>query len=166
MLKNKSGQVLIEGMVAMSIITISVLGIFSLAITSWSIGRTTSDQFIAANLAGEGLEIAKNILDSNVQANRSWNAGAADGLYEVDYQSTDFSHALNNESNAQFLKYGANNQGVNVYSYSFGTDTKFKRYIKLENLDNGNRILATAKVVFPGKLIKEVVVATEFLNWR
>ena len=57
-LNRSSGQVLIEAMVAISIVTVGLLGIFSVLSRSLSLNRTVADNYVAANLAAEGIEIS------------------------------------------------------------------------------------------------------------
>ncbi len=157
------GQMLIESLLAMGIITVGVVGVVGLA--SRSIGQTrgVSDQFVAVNLAAEGLEVSKNILDSNVVNGRPWNEGFAPGDYEVDYTSDSLSslsgspHALRFDSSS------------GLYSYSgLGSLTSFKRTITIEQV-NQYQIRARSKVDWlsrEGNKNRSVVLETDFLNWR
>ena len=75
----RDGQLLTEAIVAMGIFAIAIVGIIGIIARAVHEGRTVGDQFIAANLAAEGLEVTKNIIDSNVINKDAWNAGIAPG---------------------------------------------------------------------------------------
>lgn len=62
--KNK-GQSLLELIVAIGIILACTIATLTLVITSIQAGRKGSDKIIATNLAREGIEIVRNIRDSN-----------------------------------------------------------------------------------------------------
>ena len=46
------------------------------------------NQFVAFHQAEEGLELTRNMRDSNWLQNRSWRAGLADGTYEVAFATS------------------------------------------------------------------------------
>ena len=70
--KNK-GQSLLELIVAIGIILACTIATLTLVITSIQAGRKGSDKIIATNLAREGIEIVRNIRDSNWLSGNSWN---------------------------------------------------------------------------------------------
>ena len=73
------GQLLIEAMVAVSLMLVGLLGIFGVLSRSLGLSRVAADQFVAVNLASEGIEIAKNLLDSNIKQGLAWNSNFVDG---------------------------------------------------------------------------------------
>ncbi|MFA6495160.1 MAG: hypothetical protein WC246_02430 [Candidatus Paceibacterota bacterium] len=64
--KNRSGQVLVETMVALSVATIGILGTMSVLAQSMATAKFVGDQYVASYLAAEGIEDAKFTIDSNV----------------------------------------------------------------------------------------------------
>src|SRR3989344_6064232 len=86
--RHEQGQILVELMVAISVMVIGLLGIFTLLSESLGLNRVAADQYIAANLAAEGVEGAKNILEHNVIERNPWNEGLErDGEFGVEYSS-------------------------------------------------------------------------------
>jgi type II secretory pathway pseudopilin PulG len=83
---NKNGYLLIESVVAITMVTVGLLGIFSLLSRSLSLNRVVSDRYVAAYLAAEGLEIIKNLIDNNVLAGLAWNVNLEEGSYQFDYK--------------------------------------------------------------------------------
>lgn len=75
--KNKKlGFTLIELIIAIGVFTVGILGAFSLALANLRIARENQDRVIAADLAREGLELVRNIRDTNwlrLQANEDCN---------------------------------------------------------------------------------------------
>lgn len=75
--REQFGQGLLETTVAIGVIVTGLLGGLSLIIASLAAGKQTADQIIASNLALEGLEVVRNIRDSNYLAGVAWDAGLA-----------------------------------------------------------------------------------------
>ena len=61
---SRRGQTLVEALVALSILTTGFFGIVSLLTKSFQLNRTTMNDTQATYLAAEGIEIAKNLIDS------------------------------------------------------------------------------------------------------
>jgi len=68
-IKNNKGQGLVEMVIALAVIVTGVIGALSLAVSALSSSKESETRIIAANLAREGIEVARNIRDSN------WLAG-------------------------------------------------------------------------------------------
>ena len=89
--KNQNGFTLLEMIVAVGIITFSALGIFSAVARYSQQTQQERDNLVAAYLCQEGIEIVKNIRDTNwVSAAPSWKNGltsCASGC-EADYSSS------------------------------------------------------------------------------
>ena len=111
-LNNREGQLLVESVIAIGIFTIAIVGIVGVIARAVHEGRTVGNQFIAADLAAEGVEVTKNILDSNAlnsggSTGGAWNAGVQPGIYEVDYTSTstgpDIGLSLTNLNSLHYL---------------------------------------------------------------
>lgn len=83
----KSGFTLIETIIGIAVVALVVTAATSLTTTSLTIGRTSINQFAAFHQAEEGLEITRNIRDSNWLQNKSWRAGLANGTYAIAFAS-------------------------------------------------------------------------------
>lgn len=144
--KNNQGFTLVEVLISMVIIVIGTVGAF-LAIQG-AITQTTlsSSQSIAAYLAQEGIEIVRNIRDTNYIRHRSWDEGIPEGnCLEADYTSNGLSSC---GSQPRYLS--VNGQGF--YNYSSGTTTQFKRKIGIEKPDdNEMRVTVTIEWQEKGK---------------
>lgn len=84
---------MIEAIVGLSVLLVGMLGIINLLTDSMRTSDIIASQFVAANLAAEGIEVTKNIIDDLIIKSGDWNFvlnGMPDGTYEVDYRTQDF----------------------------------------------------------------------------
>lgn len=165
----KKGFTLAETMVTVFVVSVGVLGAY------YAIQRTTQvvvrahNQLIASYLSQEGIEIIKNIRDTNfleMHANPSdtsnhWDDGLADGAYEADYTVTNQVDPLLMPYAGRSLKYDA----TLGYNYSSGEDTKFTR--KLEIVSCGSDCKTIIVTVFwkEGGKTFNVQTIEEIYNW-
>ncbi len=71
--KREGGQSLIEAMVGTTLVLVGILGMIGLVTRSFAANDVVVNRFIAANLAAEGVEVVKNVIDTKVAAhNETW----------------------------------------------------------------------------------------------
>ena len=168
--KIKNGFTIMEAIVAIFVITTGIVGVLSLVTQTNSSATFSKDKLISAYLAQEGIEIVRNIRDTNWLQGLSWDSGLGAGEYEVDYNAAltfcppicDYDH------NLRFLKIDGG-----FYNYFLGTNTKFKRKITISKeeypLGSGryDKIIVTVEVSWQEKGKPHSVSAQENLyNWR
>ncbi len=150
---------MVEAMIAISIALIGLLGIFSL--TSSSLGETqiVTSQYIGSNLAAEGVEIVKNMLDKNVLQNQPWNIGISAGDYEADYGATTLSFF----SGRPILF----DPSTGLYQYATGNPTTYVRKITIDTI-SADEIKVTSFVSWTTRGAAAFNIAAEdyFYNWR
>lgn len=155
--KEKLSFTLIEMMIAVSILTVGILGVYALVPEIIKIGRENINKFLAGQLAREGMELVRNFRDSNWLAQKQWtedllvcNLGC-----EIDYNDSQFSVGTD-----RYLK--LDNQGY--YNYQTGKETKFKRKIYINQI-SANTLEVKVIVSWRGKgspfLVKE-----RLYNWK
>jgi len=122
----REGFTLMEAIVAIFVVTVGIVGVLSLVTQTISSATISKDKLIAAYLAQEGIEIVRNIRDTNwVGGAASWDTGISyTSDYRLDYQSSGFPDTNCNLSVNNYLKYDGN-----YYNCSTGNETKFKRKI-------------------------------------
>ncbi|MBZ9578331.1 prepilin-type N-terminal cleavage/methylation domain-containing protein [Patescibacteria group bacterium] len=172
---NNKSFTLLEAIIAIFIITVGVVGV--LGLVSQTIGSVivSSQKLIAAYLAQEGIEIVRNIRDTNwLEGAPSWDEGLGEDDWEGDYtmtQNLNFCLFACGYDDLSFLKIDANG----FYSYSAGNDTKFKRKITIadkEDLSDPpdgvyDKMTVTVEVFWREKGKTYNVSAQENLyNWR
>ena len=136
--KLTKGFTLLEVMAAIAVFSVGILGVYALVPMAILLGSENSDRFTAAQLALEGLEIARNIRDSNwLEQNNNpsnlWNEGldnCAAGC-EADYTTLqNIDPTLTFYGVGRYLK--IDSQGF--FNYANGVSTeKFKRKITITN---------------------------------
>ena len=176
-----AGQIIVEAVVALSVLTFGFLGIMTLLSQSTSLSRTASDSYTATYLAAEGIEIVKNLLDANIIRGKTENDWA-DGFktrgrpaqaFEVQYDDTrpnDFREIYGNRQ-YRFLRFDPVNR---VYSYDGGTETLFRRNVGIffpgfaDPSQVGDEMRVTSRVWWTGRGGSEHSVQLDdiFYNWR
>mgnify|MGYP001608093286 FL=1 len=153
--KFDAGQAMVEAMVAMSIIVIGLLGVFTLSSSSISLNKVAADRYIAVNLAGEGIELVKNLIDNN-----PWNeipgfdlSLSPNGNYEIDFN--DLKLKISEERTLFFSKGDISKSGSGYYAYDNGdsgdldesyieTIQNFTRIMTIENIsDEHIKVIST-----------------------
>lgn len=158
-LRANRGQMMVEAMIAITIAVVGLLGIFSLLSRSLSLNKVVSDQVVAANLASEGIELVKNLVDSNVIQRNPWNLGINSGIYEIDFIDSSLSSNQN-----RYLNFDS---ATGEYSYGAGQATRFQRKITIEQ-PTADEIKTNSAVKWEtrGGGNFEINLEDHFFNWR
>ena len=85
-LRNKNhsrGFSLIEVVIGISVITLVITAAAEVTRTSIKMGSITSNELIAHHLAEEGIEIVRNVRDSNWMRNEEWKKTLEAGTYVI-----------------------------------------------------------------------------------
>jgi hypothetical protein len=178
--QNRSGQLLIEAMVAVSLLLVGLLGVFAVLSQSLGLNRVATDQHIAVQLASEGVEIVKNIIDKDARMGTgsfAQSLSGAIGDVTLDY-TTDLTEGYEiqaySAANPAYLRLDPTTKR---YGYRQGDITKFKRYVKLSFCSDpgevacvGESKIVRAKSVVEwdarGGLLGHVEVEDVFYDWR
>ncbi len=165
-----------EVIIAIFFLTSGIVASFSLISYTISSMSYSSNKLIAAYLAQEGIELVRNIRDTNWLENSSEDPHSWDeGLVVIcpflgpgcgiDHLSGTLSLANGNN----FLRF----DNTNGYNYNFGNLTKFKRKIFIDYTDNSDistlyQILAVSvEVSWMEKGVQRKITVRENLyNWR
>ena len=153
-----------EALVAMTIVAVGLLGIFSLLSRSLSLNRVVADRYVAAYLSAEGIELVKNKIDNNVIKGRAWNFAITNGDFEIDAYDEEQKLIRVNGSQASLLRFD-NDKG------SYGNDgdkvTRFRRKVNIELLGGGDelRVISIVSWVGRGEADFEVVLEARFFNY-
>lgn len=158
-MKNK-GFTLMEVIIAIAVIVFALLALISLISSTVSALKPGGSRLTAVNLAQEGLEIVRNIRDSNWLAGKrtpaNWRDGLAEGDYRVQYNTAGLL-----ASSSDVFKIDANG----FYQYDSGSDTLFEREITISHIGN-NQIKTVAEVTWQEKSKSYSVEAESRLyNW-
>ena len=135
--KNKNGFTLLEGIVAIFLVTVGIGGAYTLISQTISSAIISSQKLIASYLVQEGIEIVRNIRDTNWLEGNNWNDGLSSGDWEADYKTQNLTQSYT----GNFL----NIDSEGFYSYSSGSPTIFKRKISIS--PEGDDILKVIVVI-------------------
>lgn len=172
--KIKNGFTLLEAIVAIFVLIVAISGSFTLINYVISSTPVTTSKLIASYMAQEGIELIRNIRDTNwLQATGVWDKGLssectgacqcidANGCV-VDYADTNQLDPILQAYTGQFLNIDANN----LYGYSGGTSTKFQRQIIISPL-SPDILNVSISIYWQDKGINYQINAQENLyNWR
>jgi type II secretory pathway pseudopilin PulG len=126
--KSLTGFTLLEVIIAMFIVTMGVGAVFVLVNQTLNSSGIISSRFIAIYLAQEGIELVREIRDSNFlkinngAGGASWDAGLTNCQAGCEADYNDANLIFNN----RYLKIDGG-----FYNYDLGTDTTFKRKITI-----------------------------------
>ncbi|MDP3697556.1 MAG: hypothetical protein Q8R55_06105 [Candidatus Taylorbacteria bacterium] len=160
--ENSNGFTIVEVVTAAFLISVGLLGAFALIERVATGTRTSLSRLTASYLSQEGIEIARNIRDTNLLemnqgAGGAWNDGltSCSRGCQIDYNNDSFS-----AYDASFLK---NNDSV--YSYDAGSNTKFQRKITITS-PNAYTLFVVVDVFWQdrGKNLS-FQSATQLFNW-
>ncbi len=152
----QEGFTLLETLAAIFVITVAIVGIFGLITRLTATAAYLSSRLTAAYLAQEGVEIVRNIRDSNWLAFRSWDTGLT-GCFngcEADHNDPFLAPWVGNGRHLLL-----NGQGF--YSYDAGSETKFRRKITVR--PNGDVLDVLVKVMWDAR---QFTVRERLYRWR
>ncbi len=143
-MKNK-GFTIIELVIAIFILSVAVIGIYNSFSTMVILTSGASDRLTAAYLAQEGMEIVRNIRDTNWLNGFSWYDGLSgcDNGCMGDYKTTGaVESGLAPYIDNDYLKIDADG----FYNQTFGTETRFRRKITITFIEDPEGPSYIAKV--------------------
>jgi hypothetical protein len=151
---NHRGQGLVELIVAIAVIEIGLFGVWSLFLVNFNTEREAELRIVGVNLAREGVEVVRNIRDSNWLKRKlnetdngqiiNWDNGLAAGQYSVNYDSSEL-----DDYSAEPLRFNPNNYYVDSL-LATGNQTAFTRKIILKDIccDDGDNNLVCDSIVY------------------
>ncbi len=150
--QKEKGQAMVEAMVALFVIVIALLGVFTLTTQSLGLNRVAADRYVAVNLANEGIELVKNLLDKNVMdyliPGNIWNKYVnSEGFFEIDYNDFGLT-SISNEGLARPLYFSKDGTGFYRYDQQDPQKdilTDFKRIIEIK-IVSPNHLRVISKV--------------------
>jgi len=128
----QSGFSILEIIVIVFIVSLGLLGILSLTTQNIRVQYINKNNLIASQLAQEGLELVRNIRDTNWTIEGSnWDTGLSAGTFKIDFDD----NALQASSMEDAKLYI---DGSGRYQHSILTATNFNRLITISNMNPDN----------------------------
>jgi len=156
---SRAGQLLIEMLVALGILTVGFLGVMTLLSRALGLNRVVADNYAATYLAIEGMEVAKNILDSNLITGAGWATGFSSNDFEVQYNSPTLIYPATGAP----LTF---DPGTHLYGYGFTETTPFVRTIRVQLKPNEVVVNSIVDWTSRGGGTFNVNLEDHFYNWR
>ncbi|MBN2093790.1 MAG: hypothetical protein JW740_00220 [Candidatus Zambryskibacteria bacterium] len=172
----QGGFTVLEAIVAILAVTLAITAVFGAVRQSLSQNIIAKDEITAFYLAQEGMEIVRNIRDSNQL--KIINGGGGNWLDGItgaaDCSTGQFCRAnVNSNGTLDLVLCPAGNcpnlqqNAQFIYSQSLGgNSTTFNRKIQIEELPNGREIEVTVWVYYTkGSETRNVMLKTYLINW-
>jgi len=151
------GFTMIEVIIAVFVLSLAGIGTFIL-IQQTLVGASQNRlQLTAYYLGQEGMEIVRNIRDRNWLQGQGWTTGLA---VNEDWQEADYQSAALVSSQDRIFKVDSNG----FYNYSTGSDTLFKREIRVIQLADCLQVEVVIEWVVKGET-RTVEVKDFLYNW-
>jgi hypothetical protein len=162
-------------MVAITMLTVSFLGISSLLAQSLALSRVTANSVTATYLASEGIEVAKNLIDHDFYGQASgetqgWGSCfGGGGNFELTYATYDCVALTQFIGQGDYLWYHNSTDHLYDYDQNGTTETGFTRKIVVTPAENGNRdeITVDAIVTWAGfsGVSNDIKLEDTFYKW-
>jgi len=157
---DQKGFTLIETMVALVLITIAMGPVFILATSSVNVASRIEHNLIASNLAQEGIEVIRNIRDTNWTGGLAFGNNLPTGTWRVQWDTVG-GNLLTVGSNPALKK----NNGL--YNYSTGTDTVFRRTVTISKPNSSELILISSVTWLErGNINRTVSAESHLFDWK
>jgi len=163
-LSKRSGQSLLEMMIALSVLTVAFLGIGALLSRSFFLNRVATDETIGSYLAAEGVEVTKSIIDHDMYSTGlGWGVDVPAGSYSPIYSSVKLGVVATPFKPDVFLNFSSSTG----YQYGNGSVTPFKRWVTITH-PNASEINVKSTVTWStGPLTNETVTDEDhFYDWH
>ncbi len=136
----ESGQSLIEMIIAIAIILTGLIGALALTISNLSGTQESNTRVVASNLAREGIDVVRNIRDTNWLKNLTWDAGlyfgtdyTAIAVFNPTLNQWQLNFSPNNIDDAAAKLYRLeNNLYIQDISPPEGVETLYSRLLTLD----------------------------------
>jgi len=160
MSKANKGFTLIEAMVALVLVTLAMGPVFILATSSVNVASRIEHNLIASNLAQEGIEVIRNIRDTNWLNGVDFDNNLPAGAWRIEWDT--IGGGLMAVGSNPVLK---KNNGL--YNYSTGTNTVFRRTITISKPNSGELILISSVAwIERGNINKTVSAESHLFDWK
>ena len=150
MWRARGGQTLLEGIIAIFVVTVGLMAVIGLAISNNTNAQLNNNRVIATTLAREGLEVVKHVRDSNWLAGAPFSQGLLVGddgvtpltsniavpqstfdnnapVWNLDFSGVDYSDLTNDTTVVSWLETVGQQRFAQVPGGLSGTATKFHR---------------------------------------
>ena len=164
--KNNLGISILEVIVAMMIIALGLVGVLSLVIQNVKAQYINKNVLIASGLAGEGLELVRNVRDLNWLTVGNWKKDiVGDGDYIIDYGGRASINKAVDSLNEAGARLYTDSNGFYTHLSAGNAPTNFYRLITV--IDNTDYLDIKCVIRWQeGTQNHDYTVETYLYNWR
>lgn len=170
------GFTLVETLVALSIFTLSIVGLISATAGGLNNVTYAKNKITAMSLSAEGIELVRNIRDTKAIAGTDgWtdflspsNGGVGDcatNPFGCLIDSENLTVAGCPSSGCPFLQKYTNGSGAVYFGYQGGVDTSFARTIKISTVSPDEVLITSTVSWVQGAGIKSVSTQEHLMSW-
>ena len=153
------GFTILEVIIAILVVTIGVLSVYTAIQQIVSYTHHSASRLTAVHLGEEGIEIVRNIRDTNWLKGIAWNNGLGSGAWEADYNTI---QQLSDTYDDDFLNLEA---ASGFYGYGPGSRTNFKRKITITPVGDTLEISVEVRWEYKGNTYGPITVQENLYNW-
>lgn len=182
-----TGFTLIETFVAITVLTIAIVGPFTLVMKGLDVSKSTKGQITAMYLAQDAIEYVRNIRDENILVGNNWLTDL-NGTRMTGFDPDDGSVIYVNDSTCDcvnrtcvvntpkwrdvtkcvgdcpVLKFDS---GSKLYGYDSGDDSVFVRTVSIDEIVDDQEVIITVTLEWQeGPRESSFVVSEHLLNWQ
>lgn len=164
---NNRGQTIVEVLIVSLIITVGLVGALGVFSQFYSLHQLRSEQITATYLAAEGIELVKNLIDTNYIKSASWNSdlsGCDASDCSIDYNDS----SLKSGGDQQLYMDTSDLSTSGLYSHDISSKSSpYTRTIKITSKLNGEamEVVSTVNWQIRGKNY-DVELKTYFYDWK
>ncbi len=156
---NNAGFTLVEALVSLLIFSVALTAIFSLLTNNLKDASLVEHNFVASGLVQEGMEVVRNIRDSDWYTGNPFGTAIPDGSYRVQWNS----QALLLLSPDPYLK---KDSGNGLVSYDAGNDMIFKRTVTISAVSGVEKRVVVSVTWSERGVSKSVSAEDHLFNWK
>jgi len=161
--KNKKGFTLIEVITILFVISLGMIGVLSLIVQNIQSQSLNKDTLIGYQLAQEGVELIRQVRDTNWREGRAWNTYLAVGDYYMDY--TDIAPNPAPTKNYGNLRQNSDGMYLNNPLFVISSGTNFYRVISIQDRAPGILVVSNVYWSDHGRNYVYTLEAALY-NWR
>jgi len=155
---NNAGFTLVEALVSLLIFSIALPAIFFLLTNNLKNASLVEHNFIASGLVQEGMEVVRNIRDSEWHLSNSFGTTIPDGSYRIQWNSQAMLPFAD-----LFLKKDSGNGFV---SYDMGNDTIFKRTVIISTVSGAEKRVVVSVTWDERGAPKSISTEIHLFDWK
>ena len=155
----KKGFTILEVIISILVVTIGVLSVYTVTQQIVSYTYHSAFRLTAVYLGEEGIEIVRNIRDTNWLKGVAWNNGLGVGAWEADYNTI---QPLSDTYDGDFLKLETTS---GLYGYDSGSQTNFKRKITITPVGGALEVSIEVWWEYKGDTYGPITVQEILYNW-